>query len=68
MKVKDSEEIVENIKVLFRKYELVYNVLPMCIGELTDAQEERLIEQLNDLVARTNRVIKNLILLEENVS
>ena len=68
MKVKDSEEIVENIGVLAHKFNLVADALPKCVGELTDAQEARLIEQINDLLTRTNRVIKNLILLEENVS
>lgn len=65
MKVKDSGEITERISTLYKKYQLVSGTMFDCKGVMTVEQENRLIEQLSNLLVLTDRVIKNLILLEE---
>lgn len=65
MKVKDSEEITERIGFLTNKFQLITLALLTCKGEVTENQENRLIEQLDTLMTQTDRVIKNLIILED---
>ena len=65
MNVKDTEEVICKVTTLAQKYLILASAIPLAHGVINDAQQTRLNEQLDSLLAQTDRVIKNLILLEQ---
>lgn len=59
-------EILEKVAVLHNKFKLTLEGAVVSYVTPTEEQRVRLIEQLEDITTRTNRFIKNLILLLES--
>lgn len=65
MNVKDTEEILDKVTTLAKKYLIIAAAIPQANGVLNEAQQIRLNEQLDSVLAITDRIIKNFILLEQ---
>ncbi len=63
MTINSSEELLDKLKLLALKTSMTVDGASHSFAPITDAQHNRLIEQVNELLDKTDKIVINLLKL-----